>query len=200
MKDDTSTVNATANAASFPLDSPRVVAVVVTYNRPERLAECIQGLQGQTLPPDEILVVDHSSDPAAQKAVDALKGVVVIRQPNNGGSGGFHRGMAYAWQAKFDWAWLMDDDVVPMSTALYDLLHSPYATFPDTGFLSSRVVNSEGKTYMTGTPSHWWESANTIALDMCYRVAGGDIRRFFGEPQGHREMRTASPGIFHLRR
>jgi GT2 family glycosyltransferase len=179
MQDAVSNLNPTTKIpASSQPDSARILAIVVTYNRPERLAECIEALRGQSLPPTEILVVDHSDDRAAQDAVEALDGIVLIRQANSGGAGGFYRGMVYAWEAKFDWAWLMDDDVVPTQSALHELMRSPYARLSNTGFLSSRVVNCDGNTYMTPTPSHWWESANSIALDMCYRVSGGSFVGF----------------------
>jgi glycosyltransferase involved in cell wall biosynthesis len=44
-----------------PRNAPRVCAVVVTYNRPALLRECLLALQEQTRTVDEILVVDNAS-------------------------------------------------------------------------------------------------------------------------------------------
>lgn len=49
--------------------SPIATVAVATYRRPGSLAACIEGLRSQTRPPDEVLVVVHSSD-------DESKGVV----------------------------------------------------------------------------------------------------------------------------
>ena len=43
------------------LPSGRIVSVVIpTRNRPESLATCLEALEGQSVQPDEILVVDGS--------------------------------------------------------------------------------------------------------------------------------------------
>lgn len=41
---------------------------------------------------------------------------------NDGGSGGFHEGMKQAYEAGYDWLWLMDDDVRANYSALEKLL------------------------------------------------------------------------------
>lgn len=156
----------------------RVVAVVVSYNRHQHLNACVQALKKQVAPVDTILVVDQSDDMIARSEVDKLQGITLIRQSNQGGAGGFVRGLVYAWQQKFDWAWLMDDDVVPDEDALRELLRTPYARRTDTGFLTCRIVDSSGLTYMTPGPSHWEESRDTILHDACYRVAGASFVGF----------------------
>lgn len=45
-----------------------ITAVVPTLNRPELLREALRSLQQQTLPPDEIIVVDDGSTPAVDQA------------------------------------------------------------------------------------------------------------------------------------
>ncbi len=44
---------------------------------------------------------------------------------NDGGAGGFYEGMKQAYEAGFDWLWLMDDDGIPAKEQLFELLNAP---------------------------------------------------------------------------
>jgi len=105
---------------------PRVCAVVVTFNRPQLLRRCLEGLRAQTRLPDAVLVVDNAS-------TDDTRGVVrkefpeceLLELPENvGGSGGFHAGVQRAYKQGFEWLWLMDDDGVPDANCLSELFAS----------------------------------------------------------------------------
>jgi GT2 family glycosyltransferase len=108
--------------------SPRVCAVVVTYNRQELLLCCLAALCRQNLPPDKIIVVDNASTdgtPAAMAAYAKRAGVQVeyVRlEVNTGGAGGFKHGLHHAVNAGAQWVWLMDDDAEPHPTALAELM------------------------------------------------------------------------------
>lgn len=105
-----------------------ITAVVPTLNRPELLREALRSLQQQTLPPDEIIVVDDGSTPAVdQTALRAEFGhqLRVLRNEKS-------RGLAYGrnWgveeaQGKYV-VHLDDDDLLAPSTLeeAYDLLLS----------------------------------------------------------------------------
>ena len=111
-------------AASTRAETPRVCAVVVTFNRCELLRECLSALQQQTRAVDEILVVDNAS---TDGTLAMLQGEfpqvrVLALEENGGGAGGFHAGMEAAYDAGFDWLWLMDDDGRPALDCLEKLL------------------------------------------------------------------------------
>jgi GT2 family glycosyltransferase len=105
-----------------------VAAVVVTFNRKELLCECLDALLAQTSPVSRIVLVDNASsdgtaDLLAEKGYLENKVIDYIRMPvNSGGAGGFHEGVKRAYEAGFDWLWLMDDDVEPMPGALEKML------------------------------------------------------------------------------
>ncbi len=103
------------SAAEPTRPGPRVVAVVVTRDRPALLRRCLAAVAGQTRPPDETLVVDNDSPgPETGAAVAAFPGVRHLRMPANlGGAGGFHIGAETALRAGADLVWLMDDDGRP---------------------------------------------------------------------------------------
>jgi rhamnopyranosyl-N-acetylglucosaminyl-diphospho-decaprenol beta-1,3/1,4-galactofuranosyltransferase len=105
-----------------------VTAVVVTYNRKELLAECLDGLFRQTRPVDRILLIDNASTDGTQEFLrqrgylDA-SAVEYVRLPaNTGGAGGFREGMRRAYASDAEWIWLMDDDVEPVPDALETML------------------------------------------------------------------------------
>ena len=59
-----------------------VVSVVIpTYRRPESLVRCLEGIRGQTRPPDEVVVVPHRSDHETVQAVNAFGSVTAASQP-----------------------------------------------------------------------------------------------------------------------
>lgn len=104
----------------------RVCAVIVTYNRKELLRECLRAVLSQTRPPDHVLVVDNAStDGTPEMLREEFPQVEVLRLPENqGGAGGFHEGMKRAYEAGFEWLWVMDDDAIPRKTCLEKLLIS----------------------------------------------------------------------------
>jgi GT2 family glycosyltransferase len=105
-----------------------VAAVIVTYNRKQLLCECLDALLAQTLPLSRIVLVDNAStdgtaDLLAQKGYLENGIFDYIRLPvNSGGAGGFHEGVKRAYEAGFEWLWIMDDDVEPMTNALAKML------------------------------------------------------------------------------
>ena len=107
----------------------RIAAVVVTYNRKVLLGECLDGLLRQTRPLDAIFILDNASTDGTE---DFLKNHGYLRQEriqyirlrsNTGGAGGFHAGLRCAFEAGYDWFWLMDDDVEPFPNGLEQLLY-----------------------------------------------------------------------------
>lgn len=112
-----------------------IIAVVVTYNRRELLKRNIACLRLNT-PVSSIVVVNNGSTDGTGAWLDEQEGLTVIHQENVGGSGGFYRGIQYAYQAGADWIWCMDDDVFPRPDCMEYLL--PYTHEPGVGILAPR--------------------------------------------------------------
>ncbi|TWP29031.1 glycosyltransferase [Apibacter muscae] len=98
-----------------------IVTVIVTYNRLELLKKCIQSLKDQTLN-THILVVNNGSTDGTKNWLLEQKDIVVINQENEGGAGGFYRGMKEAYERGYDWIWVMDDDAFPEKDCLNKLM------------------------------------------------------------------------------
>lgn len=126
------------------MNSNKVCAILVTYNRKELLIECLNGLLKQTIPLNGIYLVDNASkDGTLEKLkengildtieintnqeyyrelkindIANIKFYYLRLSENTGGAGGFYEGMKNAYSKGFDWYWLMDDDVEPLNNAL----------------------------------------------------------------------------------
>ena len=132
----------------------RTVAVVVTYNRRELLLESLAAVQGQTRPPDAVVVVDNASTDGSGDAVrDAFPDVRLLALTvNTGGAGGFAAGIRAAQELDADAIWLMDDDTVPEPGALAALLAARAASARTPAVVASRVVWTDGRDHPMNTP------------------------------------------------
>ncbi len=93
---------------------PRVVAVIVTRDRPALLRACLNAVLGQARAPDEVIVVDNQSGAETTALLRGYPAVRCLRLARNlGGAGGFRAGMELAMQRRAVWLWLMDDDGRP---------------------------------------------------------------------------------------
>jgi GT2 family glycosyltransferase len=96
---------------------------VVTYNRQELLARCLDHLQEQSKAPDGILVIDNASTDGTAGMLARRAGIEVHRMAENlGGAGGFRCGLEIAHEAGYDWIWLLDDDTLVEPGCLEALL------------------------------------------------------------------------------
>ncbi|MEU9021870.1 glycosyltransferase [Actinomadura sp. NPDC048394] len=144
------------------MSGPRVVAVVVTYNRRDLLAEALTALGGQTRPPDAVIVVDNASADGTPAMVrDRFPGADLVELAGNtGGAGGFAAGLARALEpgaaadpdAEPDLIWLMDDDTVPEPGALAALLDARDRAPETPALVASRVVWTDGRDHPMNTP------------------------------------------------
>lgn len=134
--------------------TPRIAAVVVTFNRKALLLECLAGLLAQSRPVDRIFLIDNASTDGTREALDGagyLDHPLIDYVPmatNTGGAGGFHHGLKVAFEAGYDWFWLMDDDVEPLPDGLADLL----AFSARSGCIHGRRREADG------SPNVWGET------------------------------------------
>lgn len=137
---------------------PRVVAVVVTWNRRELLQESLAAVRAQTHPMAAVVVVDNASDDGTHEVLAELAAEhdhdVVTLAANTGGAGGFAVGVERALTHHPDLVWLLDDDTVPTETAVAELVKA-WRDYPGErrpSVLASRVVWTDGRDHPMNTP------------------------------------------------
>ncbi len=95
--------------ASWPRGSPAVSAIVPCYNGARWLAEALESIKAQSLPVQEVIVVDDAStDTSAEIA--QKHGALVIRNPANRGEG-YSRNVGLRHASGDLIAWLDADDL-----------------------------------------------------------------------------------------
>jgi rhamnopyranosyl-N-acetylglucosaminyl-diphospho-decaprenol beta-1,3/1,4-galactofuranosyltransferase len=133
----------------------RIAAIVVTYDRPDSLRECLDALKRQSRPLDRIYVIDNHAGRLSGPATPAVhlgRSSMTYLAPaeNLGGAGGFSLGIEHAYADGFDWFWLMDDDVIPDNAALEALVIA-HERMPSTGkpvLLASLVTWTDGRPHL----------------------------------------------------
>lgn len=139
----------------------KVCAVVVTYNRVDMLKDAIESLSKQTVNLD-ILIVNNGSTDGTSEYLETLTNVKIINQDNVGGAGGFFTGIKYACEHGYDFAWIMDDDVLPELDSLQILLddYNHMSAKENVGFICSSIISEE------------YECANVPVIDKRTNVTG----------------------------
>jgi GT2 family glycosyltransferase len=145
--------------------SPRVIAVVVSFNRRELLARTLEGIEAGTRKPEAIVVVDNASTDGSAASVRARpQGVpldLVELGTNVGGAGGFTVGIERAvLDHAADLVWVMDDDTEPHADTLAAAVEAwtRYAAAPEQRptVLASRVEWTDGREHPMNTMDEWF--------------------------------------------
>ena len=131
------------------MNSNKICAVVVTYNRKDLLLECLEALKNQSKPLDAIYIIDNASSDGTSEILLEKEYIELSKDHSNknwkkystiqnftnkdinicyiklnkntGGAGGFYEGVKRAYEDGYDWLWLMDDDAEPLKDSLEKL-------------------------------------------------------------------------------
>lgn len=142
-----------------------VAAVVVTFNRLEKLKKVIAALEAQTTPVSRLIVVDNASTDGTGRYLASLETSapleVVSMEVNSGGAGGFAEGMLRGYVAGVDHVWIMDDDCYPQPTALETLVRGFDEAVSELGgdvpFACSVVRFTDGNICEMNNPVTTWD-------------------------------------------
>lgn len=105
----------------------KVIAIVVTYKRKELLEKVLTRLSEQSFKLSKVLVVDNNSQDGTEELVKSFYLNDDIFEYHNtganlGGAGGFNYGFQLANNYEYDYLWLMDDDFLPATNCLEELI------------------------------------------------------------------------------
>lgn len=126
-----------------------VDALVVTYNRVNKLKECISNLLEMNL--RKIIIVNNCSTDQTEHYLNELKAssskiIVYNLKKNIGGAGGFNYGLKRFIKLSNDgYVWVMDDDTVPNRNALDRTLDAfSKIDLDHRGFAAGKVLWTDG--------------------------------------------------------
>ena len=125
----------------------KIATIVVTYNRVDLLLECIDSILKQSLESDIIIIDNNSTDNTREQLADLIdsKKVRYYNTGRNiGGAGGFQYGLKKAYGLGYDLMWIMDDDSMPQSNSLSELIKAHNKLNGNYGYLSSKVEWTDG--------------------------------------------------------
>lgn len=111
--------------------TPKILVIIVTWNKKDYVIDLLKSLSNISFPREQldILVIDNASNDGT---VDSLKSqfsdiTIIENEENIGGTGGFNTGLAWAFEqpdSRYDFLWLLDNDVVVHQHALSELVNA----------------------------------------------------------------------------
>lgn len=142
-----------------------VAAIIVTFNRLEKLRRVIASLETQTHRPEHLVIVDNASTDGTAAYLAELQtslALDVVSMPTNtGGAGGFSAGMRRGYELGADFVWVMDDDGYPKPDALELLVAGIADTSEALGrpvpFACSVVLFTDGEICEMNNPVPTWD-------------------------------------------
>lgn len=110
---------------------PSVTVLVPTFNRAKFLAECLESVLGQTVPPAQVIVINDGSTDNTREVLEPYMGRIEYLEKENGGkSRALNLGLSHA---RGDYVWIVDDDNVALPESIERLV-APLERDPGIGF------------------------------------------------------------------
>ena len=113
----------------FTMYKPSILVLIVTWNKKQYVLDLLASLTTISYPQTalDIVVVDNASEDDTVTAIKSTYPHVHLLQntENLGGTGGFNRGLAYAFAQpleRYQYLWLLDNDVLVHHHALTELV------------------------------------------------------------------------------
>jgi len=158
-----------------------LAAVIVTYNRLDKLKLVVEALKTQSRLPERIYVIDNASSDDTGNFLAALETedsrFQHVRLPENiGGAGGFYEGARVAYEEGHDYIWFSDDDAYPERNAI-ELLESSIKNFEARfsrrpSFACSAVKWTNGDLCEMNTPVTVWDWPRFYSPETPYFLVG----------------------------
>ncbi|MBU5456168.1 glycosyltransferase family 2 protein [Caproiciproducens sp. MSJ-32] len=151
----------------------KICAIVVTFNRINLLKQTIEKLKNQTRSLDKIIIINNASTDGTTDYLNTINDTnieIINLDKNEGGAGGFYRGVKYASEKEYDYMWIMDDDTFVEPDSLEKLVEGLNKLKDrNIGFVCSNVLFKDSKPCLMNIPmvSDAW---NEFAADGIIKV------------------------------
>lgn len=128
------------------MSSKKIVACIVTFNRKEKLKNCIEALLAQIYTDFKIVIVDNASTDGTQSSLAEYIKDKKIEYYNTGKILGSGRLQLCDKKCgfSFDYIWIMDDDTYPKPDALQNIVKHIGDVNDRFGFFSSLTEWTDG--------------------------------------------------------
>lgn len=148
---------------------PRVTAVIVTYNRLEKLRQTLRNTLAQ--PFFKVVVINNASTDGTKAYLDSLDDArldIVHEAVNKGGAGGFECGFTQALKNEAaEWLVCFDDDAYPMPDALAQF--AALTPGKDVGGVAAAVYFPDGRICSMNRPGKNIFRSPRALLSACFR-------------------------------
>ena len=114
--------------------------IIPVFNAADRIGRCVDAVKKQSVKPFEIILIDDGSSDDTWAALKKMRGVRLLRQPNQGPAKARNLG---ASKARGDILCFLDDDCLPASGWLKALLH-PFKTKEVMGVQGAYKTRQQG--------------------------------------------------------
>ena len=120
---------------------------VVTCNRLNLLKECVDAINGQTVPFQKVVIVNNNSNDGTKQFLDEIEDKryqIVHSAQNLGGAGGFSLALEQFCDMTTDWVLIIDDDAIIRKNFIEEIANQ-IEKYNDKYLAYSGVVLEEGK-------------------------------------------------------
>ena len=120
---------------------------VVTCNRLNLLKECVDAINGQTVPFQKVVIVNNNSNDGTKQFLDEIEDKryqIVHSAQNLGGAGGFSLALEQFCDMTTDWVLIIDDDAI-IRKSFIEEIDNQIQNFNGKYLAYSGVVLEEGK-------------------------------------------------------
>jgi GT2 family glycosyltransferase len=107
---------------------PKIVCIIVNWERPADTIECIASVFNSNMPELQVLVVDNGSrDGSSEKISSLFPQVTLVSLPQNlGFAGGYNEGIKHALKSGASHIFLLNNDTVIEPETISQLMTSPW--------------------------------------------------------------------------
>ncbi len=153
------------------MNTPNILIIIVTWNKKEYVLDLLESVKKLVYKNEciQILMIDNASTDGTVEAVsDNHPDVTLVcNEENLGGTGGFNTGLEWAFNqpdGKFDYLWLLDNDVVVNQRALIELVDLLEKT-PDAAIAGSSMMQLDYPWRINEIGSFYKKDTGTLILN-----------------------------------
>jgi glycosyltransferase involved in cell wall biosynthesis len=130
------------------MTNPKISVIIPTYNRSAFLAECLDSILSQTLPPFQVILVNDGSNDDTLSVIAPFKSKVELLENRylRGRPSAINTGLE---RVRGDYVWIFDDDDIALPDALEGFV-APLENYPEKGFSYSTFYKTDINSDTTG--------------------------------------------------